>query len=124
MDARGVVGGGDGEGKKGGIKEGRGVSRGTADAQGCPTARMVLLKGHDERGFVFYTNTESRKGEALRDNLFAALCFYWPPLDRQLRVEGPVEPVSEAEADAYFASRDRQSRTGAWAAAQIGSAHG
>jgi len=107
-----------GEAQDCGLKEPTAVTLATADGQGRPTARMVLLKGHDERGFVFYTNTESRKGEALRDNPFAALCFYWPPLDRQLRVEGPVEPVSDAEADAYFASRDRQSRIGAWASAQ------
>ena len=107
-----------GEAQDCGLKEPTAVTLATADGQGRPTARMVLLKGHDERGFVFYTNTKSRKGEALRDNPFAALCFYWPPLDRQLRVEGPVEPVSEAEADAYFASRDRQSRIGAWASAQ------
>ena len=107
-----------GEAQNCGLQEPTAVTLATADGQGRPTARMVLLKGHDERGFVFYTKTESRKGEALRENPFAALCFYWPPLDRQLRIEGPVEPVGEAEADAYFASRDRQSRIGAWASAQ------
>ena len=101
-----------------GLEEPTAVTLATADGQGRPTARMVLLKGHDARGFVFYTNTESRKGDALRDNPFAALCFYWPPLGRQVRVEGAVAPVSEAEADAYFASRDRQARIGAWASAQ------
>ena len=107
-----------GEAVTGGLKEPTAVTLATADGQGRPTARMVLLKGHDARGFVFYTNTESRKGDALRDNPFAALCFYWPPLGRQVRVEGAVAPVSEAEADAYFASRDRQARIGAWASAQ------
>lgn len=107
-----------GEAAKCGLKEPTAVTLATADGQGRPTARMVLLKGHDERGFVFYTNTQSRKGDALRENPFAALCFYWPPLGRQLRIEGAVEPVAEEEADAYFASRDRQARIGAWASAQ------
>ena len=107
-----------GEAQNCGLKEPSAVTLATADSDGRPTARMVLLKGYDARGFVFYTNTESRKGDALRENPFAALCFYWPPLDRQLRVEGAVEPVSEQEADAYFASRDRQARIGAWASAQ------
>ncbi len=107
-----------GEAQNCGLKEPSAVTLATADSDGRPTARMVLLKGYDERGFVFYTNNESRKGDALRENPFAALCFYWPPLDRQLRVEGAVEPVSEQEADAYFASRDRQARIGAWASAQ------
>lgn len=107
-----------GEAAKCGLKEPTAVTLATADGQGRPTARMVLLKGHDERGFVFYTNTQSRKGDALRENPFAALCFYWPPLGRQLLVEGAVEPVAEEEADAYFASRDRQARIGAWASAQ------
>ncbi len=107
-----------GEAQNCGLKEPTAVTLATADSNGRPTARMVLLKGHDARGFVFYTNNESRKGDALRENPFAALCFYWPPLDRQLRVEGAVEPVSEEEADAYFASRDRQARIGAWASAQ------
>ncbi len=107
-----------GEAAKCGLKEPTAMTLATADGQGRPTARMVLLKGHDERGFVFYTNTESRKGDALRENPFAALCFYWPPLGRQLLVEGAVEPVAEEEADAYFASRDRQARIGAWASAQ------
>lgn len=107
-----------GEAANCGLKDPTAVTLATADGQGRPTARMVLLKGHDERGFVFYTNTQSRKGDALRENPFAALCFYWPPLGRQLRIEGAVEPVAEEEADAYFASRDRQARIGAWASAQ------
>ncbi len=107
-----------GEAANCGLKEPTAVTLATADGRGRPTARMVLLKGHDARGFVFYTNTESRKGDALSQNPFAALCFYWPPLGRQVRIEGAVEPVAHEEADAYFASRDRQVRIGAWASAQ------
>jgi hypothetical protein len=76
----------------------------TVDADGRPSVRMVLLKGHDDAGFVFYTNLESRKGLALAANPQAALLFHWKSLTRQIRIEGAVEPVSEAEADAYFAS--------------------
>lgn len=90
----------------------------TADAQGRPSVRMVLLKGHDERGFVFYTNLDSRKGGELAANPEAALLFHWKSLRRQVRIEGPVEPVSEVEADVYFASRGRNSRLGAWASDQ------
>ncbi len=90
----------------------------TADATGAPSVRMVLLKDADERGFTFYTNLESRKGEELRANPRAALCFHWKSLGRQVRVEGPVVLVSEAEADAYFATRHRQSQIGAWASQQ------
>src|SRR5438128_5863554 len=76
----------------------------TADASGRPSARILLLKGVDERGFVFYTNLESRKGRDLLSTRRAALCFHWQPLAIQVRVEGPVEQVSDAEADAYFTS--------------------
>lgn len=90
----------------------------TATADGRPAARMVLLKGQDARGFVFYTNLESRKGEDLAANPQAALCFHWKTLQRSVRVEGCVEAVSAEEADAYYASRHRSSRIGAWASRQ------
>jgi pyridoxamine 5'-phosphate oxidase len=91
---------------------------GTVDADGRPAVRILLLKAVDEHGFVFYTNFESRKGRELQDNPHAALCFYWAPLERQVRVEGPAAPVADAEADAYFASRPRGSQIGAWASTQ------
>ncbi len=95
-----------------------GMALATADAAGRPSVRMVLLKGVDERGFVFYTNLESRKGEQLRANPQAALCFHWKSLRRQVRVEGATEPVTAEEADAYFATRARTSQIGAWASRQ------
>ena len=90
----------------------------TAAPDALPSARAVLLKGFDARGFVFYTNLESRKSEELAGNPQAALCFFWKSLRRQVRVEGRVEPVLAQEADAYFASRSRDSRIGAWASDQ------
>ncbi len=90
----------------------------TVDEEGLPDARMVLLKGYDEAGFVFYTNCESAKGRELLSTPKAAMCFHWKSLRRQVRVRGPVAPVSDAEADEYFASRHRESRIGAWASQQ------
>jgi pyridoxamine 5'-phosphate oxidase len=90
----------------------------TVDADGLPDARMVLLKGADERGFVFYTNMESQKGRELAAHPAAALVFHWKSVNRQVRVRGPVESVSDAEADAYFASRPKQAQIGAWASKQ------
>ena len=91
---------------------------GTVGADGQPAVRILLLKAVDERGFVFYTNFESRKGRELLAHPRAAMCFHWQPLERQVRVEGATHPVSAAEADAYFASRARGSQLGAWASLQ------
>jgi pyridoxamine 5'-phosphate oxidase len=90
----------------------------TVDAAGAPDVRMVLLKDVDQRGFTFYSNAESAKGLQLGANPRAALCFHWKSLGRQVRVRGAVEPVSEEEADAYFRTRDRGARLGAWASDQ------
>ena len=94
------------------------VALATADAQGRPSVRMVLMKGHDARGWVVYSNRESRKAGDLAANPYAALLFHWKSLRRQVRIEGPVSLVSDAESDAYFASRGRDSRLGAWASDQ------
>jgi pyridoxamine 5'-phosphate oxidase len=91
---------------------------GTVSDTGQPSVRIVLLKHVDDRGFVFYTNLESRKGRELRATKRAALCFHWQQLETQVRVEGAAQPVSAAEADAYFASRARGSQIGAWASIQ------
>ena len=90
----------------------------TADAQGRPSVRHVLLRGADERGFVFYTNYESRKGRQLTENPWAGLVFLWKELDRQVHVTGPVERVDPVESDAYFATRPRDAQLGAWASHQ------
>ena len=90
----------------------------TVDTDGLPDVRMVLLKGFDERGFVFYTNFESAKGQEILSSMKAAMCFHWKSLRRQVRVRGPVEQVTDAEADEYYASRPRGSRIGAWASKQ------
>ena len=90
----------------------------TVGADGQPSARIVLLKGRDPKGFVFYTNLESNKGQDIAANPRAALLFHWKTLGRQIRIQGSVTPVSTEEANAYFASRDRMSRIGAWASEQ------
>jgi len=94
------------------------MALGTVDEVGQPSVRIVLLKAFDERGFVFYTNHEGRKGRHLLAQPRAALCFYWPPLDIQVRMEGTVTKVADEDADAYFATRKRLSQIGAWASRQ------
>ena len=101
-----------------GLAEPNAMTVATATPDGRPSARMVLIKGVDERGFVFYTNYESRKGQELAGNPYAALVFYWAELERQVRIEGSVEQVSPAESDAYFHSRPLGSRLGAAASHQ------
>ena len=94
------------------------MSLATADAEGIPSVRMVLLKDVDERGFVFYTNSESRKGSEIAANPNASLCFHWKSMLKVVRIDGAVEKVSDADADAYFNSRSRGSQIGAWASKQ------
>lgn len=106
------------EAKAAEINDPNAMNLATADTRGRPANRMVLLNGLDSRGFVFYTNAESRKGEQLSENPFAALCFHWKSLRRQVRIEGRVETVTEAESDSYYNSRPRISRIGSWASQQ------
>ena len=106
------------EAARAGVPEPNAMTLATVGAEGRPSARVVLLKGFDRSGFAFYTNLESRKGRELAARPFAALAFFWPTMERQVRVEGRVERVPDAEADAYFASRPPGSRLGAWASPQ------
>jgi pyridoxamine 5'-phosphate oxidase len=106
------------EARAGEINDPEAMALATADGDGRPTVRMVLLKGHGPDGFVFYTNEQSAKGEQLAQNPRAALLFHWKTLRRQVRIEGTVERVADAAADAYFASRARDSQLGAWASDQ------
>jgi pyridoxamine 5'-phosphate oxidase len=106
------------EARRAGVAAPEAMTLATATPDGAPSARMVLLKGADEEGFVFYTGYGSRKGGELADNPRASLVFYWQPLGKQVRVEGPVERVSEAESATYFARRPRGSQLAAWASAQ------
>jgi pyridoxamine 5'-phosphate oxidase len=106
------------EAEKAEINDPTGMALASVDAEGLPDVRMVLLKGYDARGFVFYTNFESAKGQELLANPKAALLFHWKSLRRQVRIRGDVSVVSDEEADAYFASRPRDSRIGAWASRQ------
>jgi len=112
-----------------GLPEPSAAALATVGERGAPSVRMVLVRGVDERGFVFYTNLQSRKGVELgagrpQDRNPAALCFYWPPLARQVRIEGDAAPVTDAEADAYWASRPRAHQIAAWASPQSQSLQG
>ncbi len=100
------------------IKEATAMTLATCGNDAIPSARIVLLKGASENGFIFYTNLESDKSHDVKDNPHAALCFYWMPLDRQVRIVGRIEQVSDDEADAYFASRTREKQIGAWSSRQ------
>lgn len=100
------------------VVEPEAMSLATANSEGAPSARMVLLRGFDERGFVFFTDYRSQKGVELEQNPRAALVFHWPELERQIRITGPVTPTSRDESEAYFRTRPRGSRIGAWASHQ------
>jgi len=100
------------------LKEPNAMTLATADAAGRPTARIVLLRGWDDRGFVFFTNYDSRKGQELAANPHASLLFFWDVLERQVRIDGDIERLSAAESDAYFARRPRGHRLSAWASPQ------
>lgn len=106
------------EAKKSEPNDANAMSLATVDAAGYPNVRMVLLKGFDPTGFVFYTNTQSAKGNELAANEHAAICLHWKSLRKQIRARGPVTRVSDAEADAYFTTRPKDSQIGAWASAQ------
>jgi len=106
------------EAEKSEPNDANGLALATVDTDGMPNVRMVLLKGFDESGFVFYTNFESAKGKEILASMKAAMCFHWKSLRRQVRLEGAVAPTTAEEADAYFASRDRGSQIGAWASEQ------
>jgi pyridoxamine 5'-phosphate oxidase len=106
------------EAQAAGVPEANAMALATADASGAPSARVVLLTQFDRRGFVFYTNYSSRKAEDLAANPRAGLCFYWQPLERQVRIEGTVERVSRAESEAYFHSRPLSAQIGAWTSHQ------
>lgn len=107
-----------GEARASEVNDSNAMALATADARGRPSVRMVLLKGHGPDGFIFYTNFEGRKADELLANPHAALLFHWKSLRRQIRIEGPVETVDDATADAYFATRSRDSQLGAWASDQ------
>ena len=107
-----------GDAKRADIREHNACCLSTVDANGQPSGRMVLLKEWGEEGFVFYTNLESRKGEEALHTRKASMTFHWRSLERQIRIEGPLEQVSDAQADAYFATRERGSQIGAWASHQ------
>lgn len=100
------------------IKEANAMNIATSTSEGKVSNRMVLLKNYDDRGFVFFTNLSSKKGQQIEQNKYASICFYWEPLSKQVRIEGVLEPVSEQEADDYFNSRPLKSRIGAWASKQ------
>ncbi len=100
------------------LKQPTAMTLSTTTLDGRVSSRMVLLKGCDERGFIFYTNRESRKGTQLAENTRASLCFYWDPLEEQILIEGSVLPVSDEESDAYWRTRARESQIGAWASRQ------
>lgn len=100
------------------LKDPTAMALATVDSDGRLSVRIVLMRGFDEQGLKFYTNIQSRKGQALASHPFAAVCFHWEPLARQIRIEGRVERTSEADSDAYWATRPRESRLGAWASEQ------
>ena len=103
-----------------GLPEPNAVTVSTATPEGRPSSRVVLMRGFDERGFVFYTNYQSRKGREIEENPHAAMCFFWQPMERQVRIEGRIEKTTEAESDDYFRGRPTGSKLGAWVSNQSG----